>query len=86
MPPVIHGSPSTGIFSFDFFDEYTGVVVGGGYKADTMATDHIYITRDGGTSWLNPPQPTRGYRECVTYLTGKILIAVGPSGMDIVFV
>jgi len=83
LPPLIHGAPSTGIFSFDFFGNENGIAVGGDYKADSMSVDNIYITRDGGSSWLKPAQPTRGYRECVTMITEKFAVAVGPSGIDI---
>ena len=32
---------------------------------------------------MRPAEPTRGYRECVAYISEKIIIAAGPSGIDV---
>ncbi len=80
--PIIQGEEGTGIFSVDFFDEKKGIVVGGDYKNPDQKTDHIFITLDGGKTWRRPFIPTLGYRECVTYLSLKMVIAVGTNGVD----
>lgn len=82
-PPIIHGENTTGIFSFAFHNLNTGLIVGGNYKIDTLKTNHVFHTSDGGKHWLAPVTPTRGYRECVLYVNPKIVIATGPSGSDI---
>lgn len=82
ITPILQGSKSTGIFSFDFYDAQQGVIVGGDYLRDTVAEKHVFYTSDGGSSWHFPETPTRGYRECVTYLNKDTLITAGPSGID----
>jgi photosystem II stability/assembly factor-like uncharacterized protein len=81
--PMLQGRPSAGIFSFDFFDDTSGILVGGDYKDESLMKDHVFITKNRGIDWQLPQQPTRGYRECVEYITEKTLVAVGPSGLDI---
>lgn len=80
--PVIQGKPTTGIFSFAS-DKKNTVVVGGDYLQDTLKLNHVFITKDGGKTWIPPVVPTRGYRECVQYLDSKLLIATGPTGTEI---
>ncbi len=81
--PILQGKSSTGIFSIAFYDSNRGVIVGGDYKMDTYAQDNIFLTNNGGNNWQLPSKPTRGYRECVEYISDKQLFAVGPTGIDI---
>ncbi len=83
LPPILQGEPSQGIFSFDFKNDQEGIVVGGDHKNDTVSSRHVYFTPDGGKTWHFPTTPTRGYRECVKYISEDTVIAVGPSGVDI---
>src|SRR5688572_12279517 len=41
--PMLQGKPSAGIFSFDFIDDETGILVGGDYTADTIKEKHIFV-------------------------------------------
>ncbi len=82
-PPVIHGESSTGIFSFSFLNDNSGIIVGGDYKQDTLKNDHVFYTSDRGKNWREPVVPTWGYRECVTYINPLTVLATGPSGTDI---
>jgi photosystem II stability/assembly factor-like uncharacterized protein len=82
-PPIIQGESGTGIFSLAFRDKDNGIVVGGNYVRDTLATQHILLTKDGGATWTQPATPTRGYRECVEYLSNTRILAAGPKGIDI---
>lgn len=84
-PPFIQGESSTGIFSVAFRDKKNGVVVGGDFQKDSLKVKHIFLTKDAGKTWAPPTSPTRGYRECVEYLSNEVLIATGPSGTDISF-
>lgn len=84
-PPVIQGRTMTGIFSIAFLNASSGVIVGGDYEQDTLRTDHIFYTRDGGKTWQRPIVPTGGIRECVEYIDENMLIAVGKQGSDISF-
>ncbi len=81
-PPVLQGESSTGIFSVAFRDK-KGIVVGGDYLQDSLKVKHVLLTSDAGKTWQTPATPTRGYRECVEYISNKVLIATGPSGTDV---
>lgn len=82
-PPVLQGRSSIGIFSVAFLDRTHGLVVGGDYLSDTVKTDHVFYTNDGGKHWQAPPAPTRGYRECVEYISATTVLATGPAGTDV---
>ena len=82
-PPIIQGEAATGIFSVAFANTASGIVVGGNYQQDSVKNKHVFYTTDGGSSWKFPSAPTRGYRECVEYLSKLVAIAVGPTGIDI---
>jgi photosystem II stability/assembly factor-like uncharacterized protein len=81
--PILQGKNSTGIFSVAFANEQRGVIVGGDYLIDSLSLNHIFYTHDGGLHWQAPETPTRGYRECVEYLTDNALVSTGPSGVDV---
>ena len=80
--PIIQGKNSTGIYSFDLIGAKHGIMVGGDYKQDTLKTDHVFYTHNGGKSWIRPNRPTRGYRECVVFAGQKKWFATGPTGTD----
>jgi photosystem II stability/assembly factor-like uncharacterized protein len=82
-PPIIQGGTMTGIFSIAFKDEKTGIITGGDYERDTVKTDHVFYTHDGGKTWQTPVIPTRGMRECVEYIKDNVLVATGKQGSDI---
>lgn len=81
--PILQGENSTGPFSIDFFNEKTGVVVGGNYLKDKENTNNVLLTNDGGKTWQKPATPVLGFRSAVTYINAKTLIATGTSGTDI---
>lgn len=81
--PMIQGGKMTGGYSVAFFDLKTGIIVGGNWDDHTLTTDHIVLTNDGGKTWRRPSSPTRGLRECVEFITAKIVIASGQKGSDI---
>ena len=76
--PMIQGSQSQGIFSLAFFDEKTGVAVGGDYSKEAAGTDNVMRTEDGGRSWqLTEDFPL--FQSAVRYLGWDKLISVGPK-------
>lgn len=81
--PILQGENSTGPFSIDFFNEKTGVVVGGNYLKDKENSNNVLLTNDGGKTWQKPATPVLGFRSAVTYINTKTLIATGTSGTDI---
>lgn len=82
-PPVIQGESSTGIFSFAFRDKNSGILVGGDYLKDSLKVQHVLLTTNAGKTWTAPSTPTRGYRECVEYITDQLVISTGPTGTDV---
>ncbi len=80
--PIVQGENSTGIFSFSSDDDRI-IIAGGDYLRDTLHTDHIYYSQDGGRTWRYPSTLTRGYRECLADLGDGTIIACGPGGLDI---
>lgn len=81
--PVVQGGKMTGIYSLAFKDSKRGIVVGGDYEKPASSEKHVFLTDDGGATWTQPKVPTRGYRECVAYVTDNILLAAGTLGIDI---
>jgi photosystem II stability/assembly factor-like uncharacterized protein len=81
--PILQGKPSQGIFSFSFLDTLHGVITGGDYSVDTLRDKNCFYTNDGGKTWSSPCITTNGYRSCVKYILGEMLIATGTSGTDI---
>ena len=80
--PILQGEASTGIFSF-YRKNSSIVVVGGNYMNDSLKIRHVFTSTDKGKTWSAPQTPTGGYRECVEMLNDRILMAVGPAGIDI---
>ncbi len=83
LTPVLRGKESQGIFSIACLNLKQMIIVGGDYLNETQAQNHVFYTKDGGKTWLYPKTPTKGYRECVEYLSPKIAVAVGPTGSEL---
>jgi photosystem II stability/assembly factor-like uncharacterized protein len=81
-PPVIQGESTTGIFSFAFRNN-SGILVGGDYLKDSFKVQHVLLTTNAGKTWTAPSTPTRGYRECVEFISDQVVLATGPSGTDV---
>lgn len=84
--PIIQGTPTTGIYSIDFYDEKNGFAIGGDYTQPKKDSANKIITTDGGQTWqlIGSDQPP-GYRSCVQYFPNskaKKLLAVGFEGID----
>ncbi len=84
--PLIQGTPTTGGYSIDFFDENIGFIVGGDYT-DPEATGAVKaLTLDGGKTWkLVGNNQNPGYRSCVQFVPetkGNGLVAIGFEGID----
>ena len=83
--PIIQGGTMTGIFSCDFLDDQTGIIIGGNWENKKLNKSNKAITRDGGKTWTliadgNEP----GYRSCVQFVSEQShVIAVGTPGISI---
>lgn len=74
--------PSTGPYSMCFANDSSAVMVGGDYKDVDLKLNSSFYSKDGGESWLNPENPTRGYRSCVIHHNG-VYYSCGTNGIDL---
>jgi photosystem II stability/assembly factor-like uncharacterized protein len=85
--PIVAGTASAGVFSLAFFDQASGVAVGGDYKQPERAEKVVARTVDGGLHWtLTEGRGPGGYRSAVAVVPGAMvptLVAAGPTGSDV---
>tara|TARA_B100000929_G_C15495673_1_gene415903 strand:- start:128 stop:1195 length:1068 start_codon:yes stop_codon:yes gene_type:complete len=83
--PLLQGKPTTGGYSLDFYDEHTGITIGGDYTNPEGNTGNKAITNDGGKTWkLIADGKAPGYKSSVRYVPnseGKQILATGFSGI-----
>jgi photosystem II stability/assembly factor-like uncharacterized protein len=83
--PIIQGQSMTGIFSADFLNEKTGIIVGGNYETQSDNNANKAITFDGGQTWkLVGINQGFGYASCVQFVpntNGKNILSVGTTGI-----
>lgn len=83
--PIIQGQSMTGIFSADFLNEKTGIVVGGNYEIQSDNNANKAITFDGGKTWkLIGIKQGFGYASCVQFFpdsNGESIMSVGTTGI-----
>lgn len=84
--PVISGGKMTGIYSIDFYDDKTGVVIGGDWDDKASNRANKAITLDGGKTWkLVADAEGASFKSCVRFLPnggGKKIMAVGTTGIS----
>ncbi len=84
--PFIQGNGPQGIYSVDFYDENTGIIMGGDFSKPNENKANKAITIDGGKSWiLVADGEAPNYKSCVKYIPGtkgKEVIAVGKTGVS----
>jgi len=82
--PVVHTTPSSGIFSLASADGMAVIAVGGDYLKPEDANGTAAFTTDGSQHWHAAQTPPHGYRSAVAYdKESKTWITVGPNGTDI---
>jgi photosystem II stability/assembly factor-like uncharacterized protein len=80
--PIRRG-PTAGIYSVAFRGANKGVIVGGDFADPTNRVAAAAVSRDGGNTWALSTRQVWGYRSGVAYVTGRIVVAVGPTGSDV---
>jgi photosystem II stability/assembly factor-like uncharacterized protein len=84
--PIVQGTPTTGMYSIDFYDIKNGVAVGGDYTQPKSNINTVIKTSDGGQTWFAVGDENNpGYRSCVQYVPNsdaKGLVAIGFEGID----
>jgi photosystem II stability/assembly factor-like uncharacterized protein len=89
--PILQGKTTTGANSVAVKDHNTLhggqhlIVVGGDFANDTLREKNCFLTNDGGKTWIAPTTPPHGYRSCVEYIGGHMVLCCGTSGVDISF-
>ena len=84
--PILQGKTMTGIYSVDFFDAKTGIIIGGNWEDKDYNEGNKAITYDGGKTWSllsNGVGP--GYRSSVSFVPGtkgQGIVAVGSPGIS----
>ena len=80
--PMVHGNPSTGIFSIAFRDTQVGVVVGGDYLDPSQDPGNVAWTENGGETWTRSTSSVPiEQKSCVQFLSEKIVLGAGRSGL-----
>ena len=79
----VRSGPSSGIFALAFRDPRHGLAVGGDFLAPTASPDAFALSDDGGNSWSLITDAPDEYRSGAHWVTGRIALAVGPSGSDV---
>jgi photosystem II stability/assembly factor-like uncharacterized protein len=83
--PIIQGQAMTGVFSADFLNEKTGIIVGGNYEIQSDNSANKALTFDGGLTWkLVGISQGFGYASCVQYspeTSGEFIISIGTTGI-----
>ena len=84
--PIVHGQPTQGIYSLDFYDEKVGFGIGGDYTQPESNKANKIMTLDGGKTWnLIADGQNPNYKSCVQFVPdagGQDLVAVGFTGID----
>ncbi|WP_296636953.1 oxidoreductase [Polaribacter sp.] len=84
--PIIHGNGPQGIYSIDFYDDKSGIIIGGNYAEPKGNKANKAITKDGGESWqLVSNERNPNYKSAVQYVPdtdGKEIFAVGKTGIS----
>ena len=82
ITPLVHGDPSSGIYSINACGTGKIMAVGGDY---TQADSNHYpiISMNDGKSWIKTKGMVNGYRSIITYSKkGDFWVAGGTNGLD----
>jgi photosystem II stability/assembly factor-like uncharacterized protein len=80
--PIRRG-PTAGIYSVAFQGAKHGVIVGGDFADPDNGSRAAATTKDGGRTWTLSDRQVFGYRSGVAFVTGRMVVAVGPTGSDV---
>ena len=84
--PVVSG-PSSGLTTVQMGPDGRGITLGGTVGGDTLRTENLALTSDGGASWVQGGHPAMLgpiYGSALVQVGGGWrVVAVGPKGMDL---
>jgi len=86
--PLIQGKETTGGNSIaEFRNHQKGknlvFVAGGDFAAPQSSEKNMFYSTDKGINWIQPVEPPKGYKSCVTFITSECLVSCGTSGVDV---
>ena len=85
--PIVQGGKMTGIFTTDFYDSQTGIIMGGDWENKKSGKSSKAVTSNGGKTWnLVADEQLPGYISCVQFIpngNGKNIMAVSTEGIFI---
>ncbi|MFD1316274.1 sialidase family protein [Namhaeicola litoreus] len=83
--PIVQGKEMTGIYSCDFYDEKSGIIMGGNWENKSENTANKAVTKDSGDTWtLIANNNLPPYISCVRFVpntNGKEIMAVSTMGI-----
>jgi photosystem II stability/assembly factor-like uncharacterized protein len=74
--PIVHGRPSSGIFSIAFRDLRHGVIAGGDYQQPEQGGASLALTQDGGKTWKPAAVTPQKYFSAIAYVSANGALAV----------
>jgi hypothetical protein len=84
--PVVQGKETTGANSIDIYDLDKSIqnmiVVGGDFNNAAASEKNCFYSTNAGKTWKAPKIPPHGYRSCVEYLSKKVTLSCGLTGVD----
>jgi len=81
--PIVQGKETTGANSIAVWDKKNFIIVGGDFNNATSTEKNCVISKNAGKSFMVPFTTPSGYRSCVEYISKKLVITCGITGVDI---
>lgn len=77
--PILHGSPSQGVFSIAFRDALHGVIAGGDYQHPDRSGPNLATTDDGGKTWKVASAQPQKFFSGISFVNDRSTVVVGAS-------
>jgi hypothetical protein len=81
--PLVQGKETTGANSIAVWDKKNFIIVGGDFNNATSTEKNCVISKNAGKSFFVPVSPPLGYRSCVEYISKKVIVTCGITGVDL---
>jgi hypothetical protein len=81
--PIVQGKETTGANSIAVWDKKNFIIVGGDFTNATSTEKNCAISKNAGKSFIVPVTPPLGYRSCVEYISKKVIVTCGITGVDL---
>ena len=81
--PLVQGKETTGANSIAVWDKKNLIIVGGDFNNATSTEKNCVISKNAGKSFIVPVTPPLGYRSCVEYISKKVIVTCGITGVDL---